>query len=140
MTRLHIRLISLLLFALLCATLTYWVVTLGTHDSAPLDAAAANRTPVSVEPAATLFGAQPQRDQNRDIHLTGILSLGAGRGAAAIVGVGDAPEQAISLGGSLGNNTTLGEVRARSIVVDRHGAHSEIFLPANGTGPTIYVR
>jgi general secretion pathway protein C len=31
-------------------------------------------------------------------------------------------------------------VRARSIIIDRKGSHSEVFLPANAPGPTIYVR
>jgi general secretion pathway protein C len=140
MTRLQLRLVSLVLFALLCATLTYWFVTLSARNTTPLSAAAANATPVSVAQAAVLFGGQPDRGQNRDIHLSGILSLGAGRGAAAIVSMGDAPARAISLGGPIASGVTLSEVRARSGIVDRNGARSEIFLPANGAGPTIYVR
>ena len=34
----------------------------------------------------------------------------------------------------------LAEVRARSIIIDRNGSRSEVFLPANPPGPTIYVR
>ena len=40
----------------------------------------------------------------------------------------------------LASNAVDSDVRARSIVIDRNGAHSEIFLPANAAGPTIYVR
>jgi general secretion pathway protein C len=34
----------------------------------------------------------------------------------------------------------ISEVRARSIIIDRKGSKSEVFLPQNAPGPTIYVR
>jgi general secretion pathway protein C len=137
MNAIQIRLLSLALFAVFCATLTYWVITLITMSGAPLPAAAA-RAPVSTEQAATLFGGQLTRNVNQDIHLFGILALT--EGSAAIVSVGGEPPHAVSLGSTLMQGTKLSEVRPRSIVIDRNGAHSEIFLPANTGGPTIYVR
>jgi len=44
MNALQIRLISLALFAVFCATLTYWVVTLTSHSGAPVPAAAVRAT------------------------------------------------------------------------------------------------
>ena len=85
-----------------------------------------------------LFGGKLEHNPVQDIHLFGILALT--RGAAAIVSVGGEPPKAISLGGPIDQNSTLAEVRPRSIVIDRHGVHSEIFLPPNAAGPTIYVR
>lgn len=142
MNALSIRILSLALFAVLCATATYWVVTLSAHQ-APLPAAAA-RTPVRTEDAAALFGGQLTRSPVQDIHLFGILALQ--RGAAAIVGIvgivgigGDAPH-AVSLGSEIAQGAKLAEVRDRSIIVERNGARSEIFLPANTPSPAIYVR
>ena len=137
MNAIQIRFLSLALFAVFCATLTYWVITLTTMSGAPLPAAAARPQP-STEQAATLFGGQLQRNVNQDIHLFGILALS--EGAAAIVSVGGEPPHAVSLGSALMQGTKLSEVRARSIIIDRNGAHSEVFLPANAAGPTIYVR
>jgi general secretion pathway protein C len=131
------RLLSLIALAVFCATLTWWIVTLTSHQSAPLPGAAATPAP-SVEQAATLFGGQLQRQQNQDVHLFGILALS--HGAAAIVSYGGEPAKAISLGGPLTQGVTIKEVRARSIVIDRNGSRSEVFLPANAAGPTIYVR
>ncbi|HEY3597390.1 MAG TPA: hypothetical protein VGL08_07750 [Paraburkholderia sp.] len=136
MTALQIRLLSLAFFAVFCATLTFWIVTLTSHSAAPLAAAA--RAPVSVDQAATLFGGQLTRTVNRDVRLYGILSLR--EGAAAIVSIGGEPPHAVSLGSAIMQGTKLSEVRARSIIIDRNGAHSEVFLPANAPGPTIYVR
>jgi general secretion pathway protein C len=133
------RLVSLALFAVFCATLTYWIVTLGSRDTAPLPAAAPNRTPVSVDAAETLFGSHANDTRASDIHLSGILALA--RGAAAIVSYGSDPAHAVSLNGPIARGVKLVEVRARSIVVERNGSRSEVFLPQNVEGqPTIYVR
>ncbi|MDE1181345.1 general secretion pathway protein GspC [Paraburkholderia sp.] len=137
MNAIQIRLLSLALFALFCATLTYWVVSIMALSGNPVPAAAAH-APVSVDQAATLFGGQLTRNVNQDVRLFGILSLR--EGSAAIVSTGGEPPRAVSLGGPLMQGAKLYEVRARSIVIDRNGVHSEVFLPANPAGPTIYVR
>jgi general secretion pathway protein C len=138
MTPLQIRLLSFVMFAAFCATLTYWIVVLSARPP-ELSSAAAVEPNVSLEAATTLFGGKLTRDVDRSIKLSGILSLN--EGAAAIVSVGDGPPHAISLGGKLGEGGKLAEVRARSIIVDRNGVRSEIFLPPNiSGGPTIYVR
>ncbi|MEA3097069.1 type II secretion system protein N [Caballeronia mineralivorans] len=137
MNALQTRLLSLIALAIFCATLTWWVITLTTHESAPLPAAAAGRAP-SVEQAATLFGGQLKHQENQDVHLFGILALQ--HGAAAIVSYGGEPARAISLGGPLTPGVTIKEVRARSIIIERNGSRSEVFLPPNAPGPTIYVR
>src|ERR1700674_4615524 len=125
MNALQTRLLSLIALAIFCATLTWWVITLTTHESAPLPAAAAGRAP-AVEQAATLFGGQLQHQENQDVHLFGILALQHGE-----------PARAISLGGPLTPGVTIKEVRARSIIIDRNGSRSEVFLPPNAPGPTI---
>jgi general secretion pathway protein C len=137
MNALQIRLISLAVFAVFCATLTYWVVTLTSHSGAPVPAAAV-RAPVSTDQAAALFGGQLTRTANQDIHLFGILALS--HGAAAIISTGGEPPHAVSLGSMIMQGARLAEVRARSIIIDRNGSHFEVFLPANPPGPTIYVR
>jgi general secretion pathway protein C len=136
MNSLQIRLLSLVCFAAFCATITYWVVTLSSHPaSVP---AAAARQPVSVDQAATLFGGQLTRTVNQDIRLFGILALR--QGAAAIISVGGEPPHTVSLGGAVMQGTRLSEVRARSIIIDHNGVHSEVTLPNPAPGPTIYVR
>ncbi|WP_153099000.1 type II secretion system protein N [Paraburkholderia hayleyella] len=137
MNALQIRLLSLTLFAVFCATLTYWAITLASHSSAPLPAAAA-RPAVSVEQAATLFGGQLTRSINQDVRLFGVLSLRDG--AAAIISTGGEPSRAVALGSTIMQGARLSEIRPRSIIIDRNGTRSEVFLPANAPGPTIYVR
>ncbi|AOI96576.1 MULTISPECIES: type II secretion system protein N [Burkholderia] len=136
MNALSIRILSLALFAGLCATATYWVVTLSARE-APLPAAAA-RLPIRTEDAAALFGGQLDKNPVQDIHLFGILALN--HGGAAIVGVGGEPPRAVSLGAEVTPGAKLAEVRSRSIIVDRNGARAEIQLPANTPSPAIYMR
>ena len=137
MNALQIRLLSLALFAVFCATLTYWTITLTAMSGAPVPAAAAHAQ-VSTDQAATLFGGQLTRTVNQDVHLFGILALQSG--AAAIVSYGGEPARAVSLGSALTQGVKLSEVRPRSIIIERNGAKSEIFLPPMPPGPTIYVR
>jgi general secretion pathway protein C len=137
MNTLQIRLLSFALFAVFCATLTYWIVVLTARPPPPPQAAAVAPS-VSPEDAAALFGGKLTHEVNRNIKLVGILSLR--EGAAAIIGVGDDPARAIALGSKITDDTTLAEVRARSIVIDHNGVHSEIPLAPYAGGPTIYVR
>lgn len=137
MNTLQIRLLSFALFAVFCATLTYWIVVL-TARPAPPPPAAAVAPSVSVEDASALFGGKLTHEANRNIKLVGILALR--EGAAAIVGVGDEPPHAIALGNKIAEGTTLAEVRARSIVIDHNGVRSEVQLAPDAGGPTIYVR
>jgi general secretion pathway protein C len=145
MSTLHIRLLSLALFGVFCATAAWWMIAL-TSRAAVVPAAVVH-SPLSTGDAATLFGGKLVRNENQDIQLFGILSLR--HGAAAIVGVNDEPPHAVSLGAPLvqgAEDGKLAEVRARSVVIDRNGARTEVFLPApaaNGSAsnsPTTYVR
>jgi general secretion pathway protein C len=137
MNPLQIRLLSLAAFAAFCATAAWWTLEIATTRAAPVQAAAA-QAPVSLDEAGTLFGGKLDRSAVQDIHLFGILALQ--QGAAAILSIGGEPAKAVSLGGPIGQDIKLAEVRARSIVIDRHGVRSEVALPANAAGPTIYVR
>lgn len=137
MNRFMPRLVSLALFTLLCASLTYWIVTLRVPGQAVPDAVQASRSAASVDDAALLFGG-PRDNTNHEIRLFGVLNLG--NRVAAILSVGDDPAHAVGLDQAVGNAGTLAEVRPRSIVIDRHGVRSEVFLQANPQGTNIYLR
>ena len=132
-----VRIISLTLFALFCATSTYWFITLNSHHTTPLPAASASRAPVKVDYANQLFGGQANSVRS-DFQLTGVLALQ--EGAAAIIGQAGKPLRAISVGQPIDQNTRLNEVRARSVIIEQSGIKSEVFLPTATESPTIYVR
>jgi general secretion pathway protein C len=132
------RLASIALFAVLCATLTWWGVTLRDTASPPPDVALAARTLPDSGAAANLLGGHSEVAVARQLHLAGLLSFQGG-GTAAIIGIGDAPPRVVGLNAALGSFGTLAEVRAHSVIVDLHGVRSEVFLPASDGGPTIYM-
>jgi len=138
MNRLSLSLVSLAALAIFCATLTYWIVTLASPAPLPIDAAAVRPSP-SMTAAAQLFGGDHTQDTR--IRLAGVLDLGAGRGAAAIISLDGAVARAVGVGQAIGNNIKLAEVRARSVIVDRDGVRSEITLsdPTAGQAGIIYM-
>ena len=128
MSNLPVRLASLALFALLCAVLTYWVIVLGGRSKV-VTAPSELTPPPSTEAAGELFGGSPQASARQDFKLVGILSLGPGRGAAAIISSSEGPTHTLAKGQLLDRDTRLSEVRERSVVLERAGVKSEIFLP-----------
>ncbi|MGI4983260.1 MAG: type II secretion system protein N [Janthinobacterium lividum] len=142
MNRLSFSIVSLAALGVFCATLTYWVIKIATPLPIPVGAASV-QAPVSLSAATGLFG--EDRAQDTRLRLSGILSLGSGRGAAAIVSVDNGPAQAIAVGNHIGSDITLSEVRAHSIIISHSGDRSEVPLAAPAVGPgaevggTIYM-
>jgi len=132
------RLASFALCALLCASATYWAVTLGASSRSVPEAVMASHPPdATVDDAALLFGGQHD-NVNHEIRLLGVMSLG--QRAAAILSVGDDAPHVVGLAQPIGNAGTLAEVRTRSIVIEHHGVRSEVFLPSSAQDANIYIR
>ena len=130
------RLLSLVLFAALCALLTHWVLTLSSLRSlgAPREARVAQTDALETGAAVTLFGGGPQNGP-RDVQVMGVVADLADGSGAAIVSVDGGAPQAVRAGKSLSSNLKLVEIKARSVVIERNGARQEIPLPASAVGP-----
>lgn len=126
------RLLSLVLFAALCALLTHWVLTLSSLRSlsAPREARVAQTDALETGAAVTLFGGGPQNGP-RDVQVMGVVADLADGSGAAIVSVDGGAPQAVRAGKSLSSNLKLVEIKARSVVIERNGARQEIALPAS---------
>ena len=88
------RLLSLVLFAALCALLTHWVLTLSSLRSlgAPREARVAQTDALETGAAVTLFGGGPQNGP-RDVQIMGVVAdLADGSGAAIVSMDGGAPQ------------------------------------------------
>lgn len=132
-----VRITSFVLVGLFCATVTYWGITLTSHQTTPLAAASASRAPLKIDYANRLFGGQANPVRS-DFQLAGVLAQE--HGAAAIIGLTGQPLRAVSVGQPIDQNTRLHEVRARSVIIEHSGVKSEVFLPALTDAPTIYMR
>ena len=126
------RLLSLVLFAALCALLTHWVLTLSSLRSlsVPREARVAQTEALETGAAVTLFGGGPQSGP-RDVQVMGVVADLTDGSGAAIVSVDGGPPQAVRAGKSLSSNLKLVEIKARSVVIERNGARQEIPLPAS---------
>ena len=126
------RLLSLVLFAALCALLTHWVLTLSSLRSlsVPREARVAQTDALETGAAITLFGGGPQNGP-RDVQVIGVVADLADGSGAAIVSVDGGAPQAVRAGKSLSSNLKLVEIKARSVVIERNGARQEIPLPAS---------
>ncbi|WP_426395622.1 type II secretion system protein N [Ralstonia sp. R-29] len=126
------RLLSLVLFAALCALLTHWVLTLSSLRSlsVPREARVAQTDALETGAAVTLFGGGPQSGP-RDVQVMGVVADLTDGSGAAIVSVDGGPPQAVRAGKSLSSNLKLVEIKARSVVIERNGARQEIPLPAS---------
>ncbi|WP_297356543.1 general secretion pathway protein GspC [Paraburkholderia sp.] len=96
--------------------------------------------PTSIDTAAgaTLFGAQGDRGQHDAVQLLGILAFDAHH-AAAVISVGGDPAHVVPINGTVTDATTLTEVRAHSIIVERNGLQREITMPAP-QNPSVFMR
>ncbi|WP_231408668.1 type II secretion system protein N [Ralstonia solanacearum] len=126
------RLLSLVLFAALCALLTHWVLTLSSLRSlsAPREARVAQTEALETGAAVTLFGGGPQNGP-RDVQVAGVVADLADGSGAAIVSIDGGPPQAIRAGKALSPSLKLVEIKARSVVIERNGVRQEIALPAS---------
>jgi general secretion pathway protein C len=126
------RLLSLVLFAALCALLTHWVLTLSSLRSlsVPREARVAQTDALETGAAVSLFGGGPQSGP-RDVQVAGVVADLADGTGAAIVSVDGGPPQAVRAGKSLSPNLKLVEIKSRSVVIERNGVRQEIPLPAS---------
>jgi general secretion pathway protein C len=115
----------------------WWAWVFRAAPSAPL-APPAPPVPIDASAGATLFGAQPDSGSHNQVQLLGILALDP-RHAAAIISIGGDPARVVALKGRINDSTTLSEVRAHSIILERDGIQHEITLPA-ASNPDAYVR
>jgi len=139
MNRLVMPLVTLAACALFCATATFWTVKLTASRQAPDDAATV-APPPSVQAASQLFGGDAT--QQARLRVAGVLSLGVGRGAAAIISENGAVGRAIGLNQAIDDQTILREVYADHVVVEQHGVRSDIRVtaPISGPGGIAYMR
>ncbi len=122
-------LLSLLLFAALCASLAYWL--LQWFAPAPRAVAAppeAGRTMPPVAAASALFGGRAQDSGGAQVQLRGILQ--AGKASIAIIAAEGKPVRALGVDAEVLPGLTVKEIGPRTVVLTGRGAERELTLPA----------
>ncbi|MCP5264962.1 MAG: hypothetical protein H6934_02570 [Burkholderiaceae bacterium] len=129
------RLAAVVLFGLLCATLTYWLMQVLPAPAriAPAGSLADQQGRVSLVGANALFGqasgaARPLAPiASTNLRVAGIIS-GGGLGSA-LISVDGKPAIAYAVGARIDDATRLAEVTPASVVIERHGERIEIKPP-----------
>lgn len=130
-----VHLCTFLLVLALAASITGWMLEFSARRTPsepvrPISTgnSAARTQAADIAPIAGLFGARPG-DEAGDIRLVGVIALGKSGKGIALLSVDSQPAVALRAGEDIRPGTTLAEVRADRVVVDRSGVPQEIRLP-----------
>lgn len=130
------RLLSILLFALLCAIVAYWALRLFEPPVriAPSGSLAAAETVTSLGPAQTLFGRAGGNDApvaqaiSSNFKVLGVIADNE-RGAA-VISIEGRPPQAFGVGMRIDDNHKLKAVSANEVVIQRGSEEIHVEAPA----------
>lgn len=123
------RLLSLLLFLALCASLAYWLLQWLAPPPRPLAAPpVAQRAMPPLASAANLFGGNPQSGA-ATIQLHGLIRSGRAAESIAIITVEGKPSRALRVHSEIVPGVHLKEVRARTVILSERGGDRELILP-----------
>lgn len=123
--------VTLLLFAALCASLAYWL--LQWMAPAPRAVAAppeSSRTLPPVAAAAALFGGRPNDAGGTAMQLRGILQVGRAGGSMAIISAEGRPPRAVAVDAEVMPGVKVKEIQERTVVLSERGAERQLSLPA----------
>ena len=124
-------LLSLLLFAALCASMAYWALQwLAPPPRVVAAPAASEPAPVPVAAAARLFGGAAKGSGTLNVQLRGIIHAGSTAGSAAILSIDGSAPKFYRLQAELTPGVVLKAIHARTVVLSEHGAERELPLPA----------
>lgn len=125
------HLLSLMLFALLCAIGAYWAMQLRAPTPAVVPAAAAGMPAPGFDAGlhARLFGG-PAGTGAGNVRALGVIApMRVGAPGIALLAVDDQPARAYATGEALASDTVLRAVHHDRIVIEQGGALNEIAVP-----------
>jgi len=132
---------SFIMFLLLCASITYWLLQWMAPATRPLVIPAqAERALPNMSAAANLFGGITEVVSAVPIQLKGIIQSAKTSESVAIIVLEGKPARFLTVNAEVSSGITIKEINARSIVLDDHGAEREVTLqqfvakPAADTG------
>ena len=123
--------VSLLLFAALCASIAYWVLQwLAPAPRAVAAPVASEQVMPPVAAAANLFGGAAKGSGVVNVQLRGIIHAGSASGSVAIMTVDGSAPKFYRLHAELMPGVTVKAIHARTVVLSERGAERELVLPA----------
>jgi general secretion pathway protein C len=131
-----VRILTLLLFALLCATLAYWSLQLFAHRSpvAPAGAVAQAPAPIDLAQASRLFGgatAAPTVAAAVNIQVVGVVA--AGRSGIALLSIDGRAARPFQVGQPVADGVVLATVEPGTVQIEQRGQLLDLPAPARGS-------
>jgi len=128
------RIVSVLLFAALCAIVAGWALRLLAPRApiAPVGAVAQAQPPTDLSPAGRLFGGVPRAsaavaDGPSNIQVTGVLA--AGPRGIALLAIDGRPAKPFAVGDTVSEGTTVKSVSGDAVELERGGQPMRLDAP-----------
>ena len=125
-----------LLFLMLCASITYWLLQWMAPSTRPLI------VPVPVEralpemsAAANLFGGNAEAISAISVQLSGIIMANRGADSVAIIALPGKPARSLHVNAEVIEGLVVKKINSRSVVLSERSVDREVRLPEFAAGP-----
>jgi len=122
---------SFLLFLMLCASITYWLLQWMAPSTRPLIVPMpVERALPEMSAAANLFGGNAEAISAISVQLSGIIMANRGADSVAIIAIEGNPSRSLHTNDELGKGLVIKEIKATSVVLSTPAGKQEVALPS----------
>jgi general secretion pathway protein C len=127
---------SFLLFLMLCASITYWLLQWMAPSTRPLIVPMpVERALPEMSAAAILFGGNAEAISAISVQLSGIIMANRGADSVAIIALPGKPARSLHLNAEVIEGLVVKKINSRSVVLSERGVDREVRLPEFAAGP-----
>jgi general secretion pathway protein C len=127
---------SFLLFLMLCASITYWVLQWMAPSTRPLIVPMpVERALPEMSAAAILFGGNAEAISAISVQLSGIIMANRGADSVAIIALPGKPARSLHVNAEVIEGLVVKKINSRSVVLSERGVDREVRLPEFAAGP-----
>ena len=122
---------SFLLFLMLCASITYWLLQWMAPATRPLIVPVPEeRALPEMSAAANLFGGNAEAVSTIAVQLSGIIMANRGADSVAIMAIEGNPSRSLHINDELRDGLVLEEIKPTSVVLSSLAGKQEVALPS----------
>ena len=127
---------SFLLFLMLCASITYWLLQWMAPSTRPLIVPMpVERALPEMSAAAILFGGNAEAISSISVQLSGIIMANRGADSVAIIALPGKPARSLHVNAEVIEGLVVKKINSRSVVLSERGVDREVRLPEFAAGP-----
>jgi general secretion pathway protein C len=127
---------SFVLFLMLCASITYWILQWMAPATRPLIVPVPEeRALPEMSAAANLFGGNAEAVSAIAVQLSGIIMANRGADSVAIIALPGKPARSLHVNAEVIEGLVVKKINSRSVVLSERGVDREVRLPEFAAGP-----